>query len=475
MHKKTKIIFTTVIAFGMLSLAKDIRAATYYADSSLGASCASGNYSMNNRACNGSDGNAYTTIQAAVDAAITAGDIVDVRAGTYSERVTTKAAGTSESSRIVIRAHSGEEAVVSSATSGGFRINHPYITLDGFKITGRCTDNDAFIKIDTPASYTKVLNNSITPGEDDTMYGIAFANYTTVTSYALVQNNLIDGGGYPAMNIWGNYHQIIGNTITHTYHDAMRVWGHDHLIKNNQFLDMYDDGRTHVDLWQTFGGQYGGDAYDVTIEGNYARNCQAQIGNFKAGSDNEHTLRDWTFINNVFEDVDNPANLYMPGFKFYGNTFYRVAQTLSHPLRFADDGVNGGGHDAEVLGNLFIYCGSNQTTYGWYSTVPEITGFLANYNYVAAGPDQNFSAKTGFNETHGINGGDPRFINIGSSNFHLAADSPAIDMGTTITELTSDKDGVSRPQGSGWDIGAYEYVSGVDATAPIAPSGLSVI
>lgn len=41
--------------------------------------------------------------------------------------------------------------------------------------------------------------------------------------------------------------------------------------------------------------------------------------------------------------------------------------------------------------------------------------------------------------------------------------------------FTTDKNGVSRPQGSAWDIGAYEYVGGEpDTTPPAAPSGLNV-
>src|SRR5712691_7203224 len=57
------------------------QAAVFYVDGSLSASCSS--YSIQLRNCFGSDGSAYTTIQQAVTS-VNPGDIVYVRAGTYS-------------------------------------------------------------------------------------------------------------------------------------------------------------------------------------------------------------------------------------------------------------------------------------------------------------------------------------------------------------------------------------------------------
>jgi hypothetical protein len=56
--------------------------------------------------------------------------------------------------------------------------------------------------------------------------------------------------------------------------------------------------------------------------------------------------------------------------------------------------------------------------------------------------------------------GDPLFANPFGSDFHLLYGSPAIDMGTTLEEVTQDKDGIPRPQGSGYDAGCYEHKSG---------------
>lgn len=54
---------------------------------------------------------------------------------------------------------------------------------------------------------------------------------------------------------------------------------------------------------------------------------------------------------------------------------------------------------------------------------------------------------------------DPKFVNSSSNDFHLQSTSPAIDKGTTLTAVPSDFSGIPRPQGAGYDIGAYEYQS----------------
>jgi uncharacterized repeat protein (TIGR01451 family) len=53
--------------------------------------------------------------------------------------------------------------------------------------------------------------------------------------------------------------------------------------------------------------------------------------------------------------------------------------------------------------------------------------------------------------------GNPGFINPDAGNYHLGLDSAAIDVGVDAG-VTTDRDGVARPQGNGFDLGAYEYV-----------------
>jgi chitodextrinase len=66
-------------------------------------------------------------------------------------------------------------------------------------------------------------------------------------------------------------------------------------------------------------------------------------------------------------------------------------------------------------------------------------------------------------------------VNPAQNDFHLQASSPAIDEGLALAEVPTDKDGVPRPQGQGYDLGTYEYESGQegDTTLPTVPTGLT--
>jgi hypothetical protein len=66
----------------------------------------------------------------------------------------------------------------------------------------------------------------------------------------------------------------------------------------------------------------------------------------------------------------------------------------------------------------------------------------------------------------------PGFVTPGS-NFRLAAGSPAIDAGETISTVTYDRDGAARPTGLAYDIGAYEG-NGATRSTLSPPKNLSV-
>jgi hypothetical protein len=79
-----------------------------------------------------------------------------------------------------------------------------------------------------------------------------------------------------------------------------------------------------------------------------------------------------------------------------------------------------------------------------------------NISYLNAGGAITLQGRGGVANHNLIN--DPWFVDPGALDFHLAAGSPAIDAGAPLAEVPDDADGVLRPQGPGYDIGAYEFV-----------------
>ncbi|HVG90846.1 MAG TPA: choice-of-anchor Q domain-containing protein, partial [Alphaproteobacteria bacterium] len=80
---------------------------------------------------------------------------------------------------------------------------------------------------------------------------------------------------------------------------------------------------------------------------------------------------------------------------------------------------------------------------------------------------------------------DPLFANRSLGDYHITSTSPAINAGLTIVPsnsfepnpgptLDTDKDGVLRAQGTAFDLGAYEFVSG-SVTRPNPPSNVHAV
>jgi hypothetical protein len=53
--------------------------------------------------------------------------------------------------------------------------------------------------------------------------------------------------------------------------------------------------------------------------------------------------------------------------------------------------------------------------------------------------------------------GSAAFVNAGGHNYELAAGAAAIDAGVDIATVSADRSGTARPQGSAYDVGAYEW------------------
>jgi hypothetical protein len=405
----------------------------------------------------GSDSNPGTqtdpwlTIQKAADT-MAAGDTVLVSAGSYNERVITKADGGPDSYiRFMV---SGTDLV----TMGGFELNHDYIHVEGFDITGTLPSSyTGYINFSPGSKGCIALHNKLHDGETN-VFGVRFHEGSSKCAFV---NNQMDKLNWIYVDIHGSDHLVEGNYLVNCPGwDAVRFYGIGHIIRGNFFKHIDKAGANHTDLFQTFGVN-GDDCHDIIVECNLAVDCDTQIGNFEA---NSADIRDITFRNNVLINITSTANMFCEKMRWYNNTFYNCSTRNNNcVLSFNAASSKGASHNSVCKNNMFIGCGGiNDPVNGWYSVHPDVIGFDGDYNYVA---QKNWEPKSGFSEPHGINGGNPKFIDLAGGDLHIAQDSPAVGAGLVISGFDYDKDGELRSQI--WDIGAYEFL-------PDKPENLSV-
>ena len=88
----------------------------------------------------------------------------------------------------------------------------------------------------------------------------------------------------------------------------------------------------------------------------------------------------------------------------------------------------------------------------------------------------DYSLTGGVTEDHNIeitmNNASTYFVNPsgGTGDYHSIVTSPAIDAGSGVSAPNIDKDGITRPQGNGFDIGCYEYNTINSVEENISPS-----
>ena len=94
----------------------------------------------------------FTTIQACANV-VKPGETCLVHTGIYDERINTISGGNGENSRIIFKT----QGIV---TVKGFNIKHPYVTVDGFDMTGRNAKWGYYIDVVGNGSYCKILHLS---------------------------------------------------------------------------------------------------------------------------------------------------------------------------------------------------------------------------------------------------------------------------------------------------------------------------
>ncbi|HEY6349374.1 MAG TPA: choice-of-anchor Q domain-containing protein [Candidatus Angelobacter sp.] len=166
--------------------------------------------------------------------------------------------------------------------------------------------------------------------------------------------------------------------------------------------------------------------------------------------------------------------------EIYNNT---LSDCGPHVASFANNGafmINGGAPSlmAKIRNNVAYQLGSEPfgSGGGWNASL--VSGSNNIFHSTGSVTAPTF--------TTGNLTSDPLFMNLSINNYQLQSGSPAIDAGITInsgnTYLNfmpwngnpSDNNGVSRPQGTSYDIGAFEFFTG-SGSRPNPPTNISAV
>jgi len=316
--------------------------------------------------------------------------------------------------------------------------------LDGFFISGGNTDGC------TISDGAGMYNDSGSP---------------TVRNTSFNANSAYDGGGMYNYN--GNGTLTMTNvTFSNNTADGtgggMRNYNNSLTLSNMTFSKnsasnsgggMYNDTSTVTLTNATFshnssgsGSGYGGGMYNYTSDltlkkATFSDNTASYEGGGLYIYYNTSTLTNVTFSGNSAE--------YGGGMQVDDGTQTLTNVTFNNNT--ASDGVGGGGgiyisgHGALTATNCILWGDSSDELYDDYGT-GTVTYSVVQGGYAGTG---NLSSDPMLG-TLGNNGGYTQTI-------QLLAGSPAIDAGTATGAPSVDQRGIARPQGGGYDIGAFEY------------------
>ncbi|MCP4217192.1 MAG: hypothetical protein GY765_21285 [bacterium] len=421
----------------------------------------------------GSEGSPWLSIQKAANT-LSGGDTVYIKTGTYTEQIKPQNSGSS-GNYITYTAYSTDT-----------------VTLDGTGLP--LTNYEGLFHIEDK-NYIKVIGLRITNvGPNDNNYGINVdgSNYITVENCYTYNTKASGISAWSGSNITINNNEVelacndgeqecitldgvdtfeISNNHIHDSGPGtiggegidVKNGSHDGSIHDNSVHDLNRLG-IYVDAWTSH-------TYNIDIYNNIVYNINLGNDGFTLASEGGGLLQNVNIYNNIAFNCSgsgvslslnasiSSATRPFQDITITNNTFYNNGSTWGGGIFSENPDATG----VVIRNNI---CSQNVSFQIADEGGLSAANFVVEYNLI-----DGYQGYTG--ETYGTNyqTGSPTFVSTVTPDFHLQVGSPAIDNGTATGVPATDYEGNSRPQGSGYDIGAYEYTSNTDTVTVTAPNG----
>jgi len=415
-----------------------------------------------NDANNGTASAPWRSVQKAANSAHP-GDTVLVVQGDYPERIHVTRSGAPD--RPVTLQASGR------SVTQGFTITADYIRVIGFEISNHINLFRESYGVYLHGSHDEILNNYLHDLYHDgiLLSGEGDPNSSHVANN-VIKGNRIERAQNSGIHVEGRENLIEANEVAHTVQyppgapawdgadaDGLRFFGSGHIFRGNRVHDIVfsDLGNLdpHIDCFQSWGP-----ATDITFEQNVCdidpvgQDGDDEIAMIENSSGPVNHLM---FRNNIFMDLGagilaaGRAGENITDLEVVNNTFYRI--NAPGVLLLA------GTTHATIENNAFYDVGNHRQIY--LLARPDCReGLTVGYNLLSMS-DGRPPGKGGSQVPypHDLWAVDPKFVDAAGKDLRLTPDSPLVGRGIALTEVIIDFAGVSRPQGAGYDIGAYEY------------------
>ncbi len=471
-----------------------------YVDQQLSEDCI-GNYSIQNRDCNGTDGNGYKTIQSA-SAASVPGTTILIRGGVYSEQLNPQISG--EKDGFITFKNYGDETVeITGATlTPAVWINQKnYIIIDGMVI------RDVKRWLNALGCSNLLILNCIFRNATDSGGSSKTGIFLQSCDHIKILNNIIDECTQDNIGMVDcDYNLIEGNTITRAKHTlwALKCSNYN-IIRKNYFHNKFQKIGEIYDCDNVGFGEESfpkitsldDTKYNVVENNIFA--YTASSGNHSPYAGIQCAGQHCIIRNNVFYECKGPAiSLAFYANEAKNNYGNRISHNVFYNNEFGGLEIAGsddnGFYDQKLKNNVFFKNKfiQHDLRWLWYNELDNkpVQIFTGRNNRILIENNNLFSSKP--NELYVIAYGsrflesnnspqplhwwesnypqvyknnlqvDPGFINSSGKDFHLQQNSPMIDAGVFLAHTTNSgtNSTMIKVDDAGWFIDGFGIVSG---------------